>query len=390
MAVTYQGTKYTNYTIVEPELASGGEGKIYDIKENPNLVAKIFKTEFRDAERDKKLRQMIKEDFSQEQLSMIAWPLDVLTDQFGFVGYVMPKLQNVRPLPDIYKGGFEGGFDLRYRVVASINLCKALKMVHDSGQVCGDLNPHNISVNIDKVEKDNRCQVILVDTDSYHFRSQSQIYRCGVGQDEYIAPELHAALDKGYDLMTVPFPSYTKDTDYFALAVHIFQLLMNGYHPFQCVKDKNSQVAVTSIPQPIENIKKGFFPYYHKKEGLTTPRYAPEFSFLPEKIQQLFVQTFVDGYNNPFARVKEDEWIEVLTETKFVAKKCQVGGEIVPHYYFAGRKYKDCPICALMRPVQNKKPENFVTQEEKVAAAAKEEKKEKKSFFSKLGSGIRK
>lgn len=42
-------------------------------------------------------------------------------------------------------------------------------------------------------------------------------------------------------LKTVPLPSYTRKTDWFALALPIFCLLMNGCHPFVCVKDTSSE-----------------------------------------------------------------------------------------------------------------------------------------------------
>lgn len=71
---------------------------------------------------------------------------------------------------------------------------------------------------------------------------------------------------------------------------------------------KESVVA----PQPIENIKNGFFPFYDKQPGIDIPAYAPEFASLEPSLQRLFVQTFVEGYQNPGKRVHADEWLAAL------------------------------------------------------------------------------
>ena len=196
----------------------------------------------------------------------------------------------------------------------------------------------------------------MVDTDSYHFTADGKTYRCEVGLGDYIAPELQNKMAQGYDLKNVPLPSYTKESDLFALAVHIFTLLMNGCHPFACAKENNvkvsdiAQIQETSFrdsvvaPQPIENIKNGFFPFFDKKDGITTPIYAPAFQYLPEEIQVLFIRTFVEGYEDPSKRVTEDEWIAALKNTKFVKRECGANEAKKVHYFFEHNVV--CPICA--------------------------------------------
>lgn len=361
MGKIYRGTSGAQYQIEEQRLAGGGEGSVFGIQGQPQFVAKIYKENRRTSEREQKLCHMIQYRLTPDQLKQITWPQDVLYDENGFAGYVMPRLDKTDSLVSIYSNGFDNKYDIRYRVLAAINLCVALKTVHEMGQVCGDLNPQNICINLDTTDAVNGFHVTLVDTDSYHFTADGKTYRCEVGLGDYIAPELQNKMAQGYDLKNVPLPSYTKETDLFALAVHIFTLLMNGCHPFACAKENNvkvsdiAQIQETSFrdsvvaPQPIENIKNGFFPFFDIKDGITTPIYAPAFQYLPEEIQVLFIRTFVEGYEDPSKRVTEDEWIDALKNTKFVKRECGANEAKKVHYFFEHNVV--CPICATQEKI---------------------------------------
>ena len=221
MGKIYRGTSGAQYQIEEQRLAGGGEGSVFGIQGQPQFVAKIYKENRRTSEREQKLCHMIQYRLTPDQLKQITWPQDVLYDENGFAGYVMPRLDKTDSLVSIYSNGFDNKYDIRYRVLAAINLCVALKTVHEMGQVCGDLNPQNICINLDTTDAVNGFHVTLVDTDSYHFTADGKTYRCEVGLGDYIAPELQNKMAQGYDLKNVPLPSYTKETDLFALAVHL-------------------------------------------------------------------------------------------------------------------------------------------------------------------------
>lgn len=88
---------------------------------------------------------------------------------------------------------------------------------------------------------------------------------------DYLAPEMQKKISGGITLRNAPLPTFTKATDLFALAVHVFCLLMNGSHPFACAREENGNVTNTMeqmtemsgkesvvAPQPIENIKMVF------------------------------------------------------------------------------------------------------------------------------------
>ena len=150
----------------------------------------------------------------------------------------------------------------------------------------------------------------------------------------------------------------------FALAVHIFCLLMNGCHPFACAKRVNGNLYDTMgqmrensnrnsvvAPQPIDNIKVGYFPFFHHKDNITVPVYAPLFDDLPEDIRLLFIKTFVEGYKKPEQRATTDEWIQVLksyvlqTRSDYSLLSCGKG-----HYYF--KVGRDCPFCNIDQKIR--------------------------------------
>lgn len=375
----YQGITGRLYSAEDYRIARGGEGNIYPIKDQDALVVKIFKPEKRTIEREEKLKAMVKTKLSDSALEQVVWPLDVVYEQGVFAGYVMPKLNNTDSLTTIYSSGTVGKYDLRHRLLTAINLCYAIQTIHDMGQVCGDLNPQNICVNLDEKDRSKNFHVTLVDADSYHYIAEGKNYRCEVGLSEYLAPEVQEKLSGGLSLRDIPLPTYTKETDLFALAVHIFTLLMNGCHPFACAKevrnlqenDQNRQADASFIstirqmnpyflknsvvaPQPNENMKDGFFPFYQRKSGITIPIYAPTFDSLPHHLQRLFIRTFVDGYKDPQKRVDSGEWIVALKRTieEKLLVRCQ---DNTQHYYFAGQT--GCSLCNVEQRIRemNKK-----------------------------------
>ena len=96
-------------------------------------------------------------------------------------------------------------------------------------------------------------------------------------------------------------------------------------------------------PQPIENIKSGFFPFWNYKYNIDIPAYAPEFVSLHPHLQKLFVKTFVDGYKNPKSRVQASEWLGALKPLiegfDRITQRCGKSG----HYYFSHNM--ECPYC---------------------------------------------
>ncbi len=357
MFVEYHTANGAIYKIKEERMARGGEGSIHEIENMPNFVAKIFRKNKCSSAREEKIGKMVLNKAPEGVLRCVAWPLDVLYGENGFAGYVMKRVKCSASLSELYS---DSKYDLLVRTYAAYNLCAAVEEIHNMGQVCGDLNPRNICINLDRKDRDV-YKVTLVDTDSYHFIADESVYRCEVGLAEYLAPELQQKISGEVTLKNAPLPTFTRETDLFALAVHVFCLLMNGSHPFACAKKNGTifsntmeQMAETResvvAPQPIENIKSGFFPFYIRRMNVDIPAYAPEFESLEPTLQELFVQTFVEGYKNPKRRVQADKWVAVLGTVieSFNEKTVRCPEE---HIYF--KHMTECPFCEIQKKMES-------------------------------------
>lgn len=348
----YRGASGKIYTINPEPIAKGGEGTICAVEGADDIVAKVYKQEKRTKRRLEKLSLMIRYQLTDIQRKQVTWPLDVIYEESGFAGYIMPRLHSAEDFTVVCGAGIEE-INLEDRLFIGYNICAAVDTVHSFGKVCGDLNPQNICVNLDTSDPAEALMVTLVDTDSYHIVNGQMMYRCEVGQANYIPPELQKRLYGGQSLSSMPLPTYSKETDRFALAVNLFSLFMNGCHPFACAIDPEEADTIDEsldIPQPSDNIRKGFSPFFYKKKGITYPTYAPDFTFLPESFQRLFYRTFVDGYKDPTVRASASEWMQVIMEVlqnkDYI--KCPNG-----HIFFINKKV-ECPYCEMIRKHQER------------------------------------
>ena len=305
--MVYVGKTERVYEIGD-RIAEGGEGIIYRIKGDPYNVLKILKEDKRTQTKRNKILAMYQNQPSEDFRQQVAWPIDVAYDEGNFVGYVMPFIQG-ESISKVYKvlpiEQYANDHILFERINIAKNLCAAVEAVHNNTYLIGDLNNKNILINVDSKSKEPR-HVTLIDADSFHLQIGDRLYRCEVGQSYYLPKEL-----QGINLKTSRLPTFTKESDLFALAVHIFALLMNGWHPFSCAILSTVQESIDK-PNSDDNIRNGFFPFYHHKDNFTIPPQAPSFEVLPKDIQALFIKAFVDGYNDPLQRPDAEIWYNAL------------------------------------------------------------------------------
>ena len=87
----YQGMTGKIYQVEEERMNGGGEGTIHGIVGMNGYVAKIFKPDKRSADREEKLRCMVKKGATVKNLEHITWPLDVIYNAEGFAGMLCRK-----------------------------------------------------------------------------------------------------------------------------------------------------------------------------------------------------------------------------------------------------------------------------------------------------------
>ena len=309
------------------QLGAGGEGTVYSV--GGGLVAKIYKEP--QSRREKILAMLANPpaDSSTPDHDSIAWPLDALLESAPpgrFVGYLMKRVENA--------GGFREVAHFLDRVqkrphftnyelhVVALNIASAFSALHKKGYVVGDVNDRNILVT-------ELGLATLLDTDSFQVPKQGRggCFRCAVKTPEFTPPELQKVNPRTVDRRV--------EHDLFGLGVLIFQLLMQGNHPFNGSDDNG-----WSIPTRIE---KGNFPFGRKQRPISPPPQAPPLSVLDDELGKLFVRCFDDGAGNPDARPTAAEWRRSLDHARQQLATCKANDH---HRYPPGGA---CPWCRIRR-----------------------------------------
>ena len=210
-------------------LGAGGEGTVYTIVGQPHAVAKIYHAHRLTKALADKVTAMVADPPDDESRNdpqlkhvSIAWPEQVLFHNGKFVGYVMPKIPKSDDLYDLLqpqqRAKQHPHADHRMIYRTARNFATAMAAIHRKKYVIGDVNFKNALFT-------DQALITIVDCDSMQVTdAKGTIHRCLVGLPEYTAPEL-----QGADFGKV---NRTTESDTFGLAVLIFQLLMQGFHPF--------------------------------------------------------------------------------------------------------------------------------------------------------------
>ena len=320
------------------QLGSGGEGVIYASPNDPLECAKIY-TKPVLPETYKKLSLMISNPpadsaYQSRKHRSICWPTALLykdPSKRALAGFFMPRLNlNIFRTVFLYidpvdrRSRFGGGFTWKHLVTAATNIASAVAAIHEQGYCIGDLNESNILIAPNAL-------ISVIDCDSFQVPDSAagKTYRSPVGKPEYLAPEL-----KGKHL---PDVDRTVATDSFALAVLLFQLLMQGTHPYQAKGRLVENAASTE-----EKIQLGYFPYVMRSREIAPPDYAPPFENLHPEIRKLFEQCFTKGHGSPDQRPTAREWFSVLRNINNSFRQCAVNPN---HIYFD--HLHSCPWCEM-------------------------------------------
>lgn len=135
------------------ELGSGGEGRIFPVSGEPNLVAKVYSSPT--PTQSAKLRAMIVNPPLDPTRAhghiSIAWPIDRLLDGRGTTcGFLMPYIDHATsvPLLKLYNPGDRRrtapAYSWQYLLRTAVNLARALEALHKARYVIGDLNEDRV------------------------------------------------------------------------------------------------------------------------------------------------------------------------------------------------------------------------------------------------------
>ena len=320
------------------EIGSGGEGVIYASLSEPLQCAKIY-TKPVLPETYTKLSLMVSNPppdptYKLRMHRSICWPTALLyksPSKNALAGFFMPKLDLERFRkallfidPQDRTARFGGGFTWKHLVTAATNIASAVAAIHEQGYCIGDLNESNILIGPNAL-------ISLIDCDSFQVpdAAAGKTYRSPVGKGEYLAPELSGK--------HLPDVDRTIASDSFALAVLLFQLLMEGTHPYQA-KGR----LVENAPSTEAKILLGHFPYGMRHKEIAPPDHAPPFEMLHPEMRKLFDRCFTRGHGSPDQRPTAREWYSLLRNLDSTFREC---GTNPNHLYFD--QLRSCPWCEI-------------------------------------------
>ncbi len=319
-------------------IGRGGEATIYKVQGQPGVLAKIYENRPH-SEYARKLLWMRdhppNDPTASQQHASLAWPLDLLFSPSGqLAGYLMPYIERAVTLLDVFnprqRTQVLPEFNRRYLHRAARNLAAAMGALHARGYVVGDINESNILVT-------PRALVTMIDTDSFQVREPARsgpiVYTCPVARLEYTPPELQGKKPKNTER--------SPEQDAFGLGVLIYQMLMEGNHPFR------AQWLGQGEPPPIEErIRRGCFPYRNPPIcPVAPPPNTPGLDLLHPAVSGLFLRCFIEGHRSPHRRPDPGQWEQAISEAESALILCRNG-----HYY--SNHLSDCPVCNPRSPGQ--------------------------------------
>lgn len=240
-----------------------------------------------------------------------AWPTELIetTGEGQFLGYktLLPGIEGLKNILDVAREGtFRGDeysnvfsslmslliplpkksvTDIQYEPL--LGLTAAIETLHQQGHACGSLHHSNILFGSD--------HLVLTDCDSYYIGDGDSWYEGEPAHHRYAPPE-----------STGKTPEAVQQGDQFGLAVHAFELVMDGYHPFQ-LRGETTDIQWKDI------VRENPFPYRDSQPGqLEPPRDAPPYENLPLELRNLFERCFIEGKTRPDLRPTAGMWRETL------------------------------------------------------------------------------
>lgn len=226
-------------------IGGGAAGDVYKIKEDPDHLVKVFRSQSDRKKYQKKVLEMLKHppellpiNHGSSSHHQLSWPNALCENADGhFIGYRMPKIdlkksENLERLMQAKMRKMAGLPEFYgYRVTCAANLAGVVSKIHAAGHCIIDLKPANIQFYSENM------YVSLLDCDGFRISGEkNKIFPAYQYTQEYIAPEAIGVRPEDLEF----------EQDNFALAVIIFRLLNNGIHPFQAAM-KRKQLTIQEM-----------------------------------------------------------------------------------------------------------------------------------------------
>ena len=302
--------------------SSGGEGIVYTLPSNENLLVKVYKNEtLKDAKKLQDIGKRIMDMVNLKQLSamdFLAWPImPVYNSNKEIIGFVMRKCSGnsvlaFRGLENIQK--YFPTADRAFLVNVALDYVKKVNILAASNVLINDFNPNNFLV-------DQSGNVSFIDCDSFQIPSKGNTVNITrTFFPFHSAPELL----KNKNLLTAPRNIHLVE---FGTAIILFNILMCGQHPYNYYDPQNQ----SACGSPDENLINGRCPL-----GIGSGCRFPQgpwynlWSHLTYGVKNAFIQTFRDGHSDPAKRTNLSQWEQNLNELLYVMQKDPIRKDLNP------------------------------------------------------------
>ena len=290
--------------------AVGEQSTIYFDDKNGKVIKIFSLIDYSDIfEKEVKIQELAKYE---KRFPKSALPEDIIMCNGRCCGYIMKLLEECTSLGKFQVKATRNGMDTKKFIDIACNLAELIQDLHSEGIVIGDFHPDQF------MEKNE--EVYVCDTDTWGISNTSNTFEADrVGQEPYIDP-----LARDFKKENLFVTRYSQDTDYFSLAVVIFEMI-TGKYPFigryKLVPDYNQSLKALNHISIIGN---------HDFENI--PNFSIEnVAWMSTELQKDFLKIF-----------EGTERFNILPSLKVAKenlKKCNQG-----HYYNSER-YSKCPVC---------------------------------------------
>ena len=312
---------------------NGRDGVVFRVQGAPGLLGKLLPRARDRAEVSRRLTALVRHGRSPRAVRLLAgtpgraaWPVSVINSvDRGIPGFLMLDMsQTFAPMDSLICAAIRDtcfpAATWATSLAAAANLARLVADLHEAGYVVGDLKQENLWA-------DQDGHVGISDVNSFQFTDGAEFFPCRAKSPGYTAPE---GIDDSAAVLDAA-------SDNFVLAVLIYQLLMDGMHPFYGQPgDASPYLSVD------DNVRHGRARIV-QPDLVRVPPWAPPLTTLPRHIRALFRQCFDEqGRRIRKVRPSASEWVTALDQAR-AASQLQSCPRVDRHVFTRERPW--CPWC---------------------------------------------